>query len=146
MIRVIGLGSPFGDDQAGWQVVERLRGYLPTDVDLVKLDRPGSALIRWMQGVEHLILVDAVVSGAVPGSLIRLTPETVATAQAHFSTHDLDLAQTLRLAAALGSLPAEVELFGIEIGDCRGESIDQRVDTAAADLARQLSGRLGARL
>ena len=143
MIRVIGLGSPFGDDRVGWQVVDRLHGHLPRHVDLVKLDRPGGALIRWMQGVSHLILVDAVISGAVPGSLLHLTPDAITATQTHFSTHDLDLAQTLRLADALGSLPAQVELFGIEIGDLQGESAQKPVHAAAAELARRLTERLG---
>ena len=75
MIRVIGLGSPFGDDRVGWRVIRLLNGRLPGPVDLVALDRPGSTLINWMQGVEHLVLIDAVRSGAPPGDMIRLDPD-----------------------------------------------------------------------
>src|SRR6266545_7286777 len=51
--RVIGLGTPFGDDRAGWEVVARLRNVLPvgtradaTSDPLVVLDtRPEDGLL-----------------------------------------------------------------------------------------------------
>ena len=59
MIRIIGLGSPFGDDQVGWRVIELLQDRLDPQVDLVALDRPGAALINWMAGAQRLVIVDA---------------------------------------------------------------------------------------
>ena len=50
-IRIIGIGSPAGEDQAGWWVVDALRGsgaldQLPYAVDTVSLDRPGARLVH----------------------------------------------------------------------------------------------------
>ena len=145
MIRVIGLGSPLGDDRVGLHLIHLLTGRLPETVDLVALDRPGSTLINWMQGVEHLVLVDALSSGATPGSLVRLTAEELADGNARLSSHEQSLAETLRLAEALGALPATVEIFGIALGDCRGKELNRSVETAATQLASHLVERLGSR-
>ena len=140
MIRVIGLGSPFGDDRVGWRVIRLLNGRLPGTVDLVALDRPGSTLINWMQGVEHLVLIDAVRSGATPGELIRLDPAELVSGGARLSSHDLALAETLQLAAALGSLPPLVDIYGVEINGCTDQRLSDVAETAAIRLASTLAG------
>ena len=75
MIRIVGIGSPFGDDQAGWRVIELLRGRLDDDVELVALDRPGAALVSWMEGSDRFILVDAVNPRGSPGRISRIDPD-----------------------------------------------------------------------
>ena len=142
MIRVIGLGSPFGDDRVGLRVIQLLTGRLPKTVDLVALDRPGSTLINWMQGIEHLVLIDAVSSGAAPGSLIRLTAADLSVDDPRLSSHEPGLGETLRLAEALGALPATVEIFGIELGDCSAEALNQAVEAAATQLASHVVKQL----
>ena len=142
MIRVIGLGSPFGDDRAGLRVIQLLSGRLPETIDLVALDRPGGTLVNWMQGVEHLILVDAVSSDANPGSLVRLSVADLCKHTRSLSSHELGLAETLRLAEALGALPTTIEIFGIELGSCRGEALSQAVEKAATALAAYLVRQL----
>lgn len=142
MIRVIGLGSPFGDDRVGLRVIQLLTGRLPKTVDLVALDRPGSTLINWMQGVEHLVLIDAVSSGAAPGSLIRLTAADLSVDDPRLSSHEPGLGETFRLAEALGALPTTVEIFGIELGDCRAETLNQAVETAATQLVSHVVKQL----
>jgi hydrogenase maturation protease len=135
MIRVIGLGSPFGDDQVGWRVIELLEGRLPQEIDLVALDRPGAALINWMQEIDHLILVDAVSSGAMPGALIKIDPAQLETSVGRLSSHDLALSATLRLAMSLGCLPARTDIYGVEIGDHAEGGLGTVAEKAAAELA-----------
>jgi hydrogenase maturation protease len=142
MIRIIGLGSPFGDDRVGLRVIQLLAGRLPETIDLVTLDRPGSTLINWMQGVEHLVLIDAIVSGAAPGSLIRLTAADLPVDNPRLSSHQPGLRETLRLAEALGTLPEKVEIFGIELGDCHAEALNQAVEAAATRLASHVVEQL----
>lgn len=115
MIRVIGLGSPFGDDRVGWELIDCLRGRLPGSIDLVKLDRPGAALINWLQGFDRVVLIDAVAAPGEPGRLIRIEPFALGRPGTGWSSHGLDLARTLELARALGSLPRRVDLYGIAI-------------------------------
>ena len=135
MIRVIGLGSPFGDDRVGWRVIELLEGRLPKKIDLAALDRPGAALINWMQEIDHLILVDAVSSGATPGTLIKIDPAQLDTSSGRLSSHDLALSATLRLAASLGCLPARTNIYGVEIGGHTEEGLSTVAEAAAAELA-----------
>jgi len=138
MTRVIGLGSPYGDDQVGWRVIELLRAIVPTQIDLVALDRPGAALVNWMQGVDHLVLVDALCSGAVPGSVVSLTPEDLATGSPRLSSHDLALSDTLRLAETLGQLPTRIDIYAIELGGLSDDKLSESVATAARELASLL--------
>jgi hydrogenase maturation protease len=138
MIRVIGLGSPFGDDRVGWRVIELLGTLLPTQIDCVALDRPGAALINWMQGVDHLVLIDALKSGAPPGSIVTLTTEDLKTENPRLSGHMLALSDTLRLAETLGHLPARIDVYGIEMSGLTG----QKLSESAAKAARKLSSRL----
>jgi hydrogenase maturation protease len=135
MIRIVGLGSPFGDDRLGWQVIELLQGHLPKEIDLVALDRPGAALINWMQEIDHLIIVDAVSSGATPGSLRRIDPAQLEGSGGRLSSHDLALSATLGLAASLGCLPARTDIYGVEIGDPTEEGLSKVAEAAAAELA-----------
>ena len=135
MIRVIGLGSPFGDDRVGWRVIELLAGHLPQKIDLVALDRPGAALINWMQEIDHLILVDAVSSGATPGTLKKIDPAQIDTSGGRLSSHELTLPATLHLAASLGCLPARTDIYGVEIGGHTEEGLSTVAEAAAAELA-----------
>ncbi|MBR9828988.1 MAG: hydrogenase maturation protease [Oceanospirillales bacterium] len=111
---IIGIGSPFGDDQAGWQVIEHLqRMDLPPEVQLLSLDRPGPALIEQMQGYSSVILIDAVRTDQYPpGACLELTPEQLSGLDS-LSTHGFGLAVVLRLASTLAQLPTRLRLFGL---------------------------------
>ena len=139
MIRVIGLGSPFGDDRVGWQVIELLRMLVPTQIDCVALDRPGAALINWMQGVDHLVIIDALGSGMRPGSIVTLTPEALKTENLRLSSHMLALSDTLHLAETLSQLPARIDIYGIELSGLSGHKLSESVATAARELASLLA-------
>ena len=142
MIRIIGLGSPFGDDRAGWRVVELLRGRVPVGVELLALDRPGAGLIAWMEGVERLILIDAVAGGPPRGELLRIDPTEITADTAAFSSHGLDLDSTLRLAAALAIRPPQLELYGIAVGEADTRRLDEAVEAAAQRLAERIAAAL----
>jgi hydrogenase maturation protease len=142
MIRIIGIGSPFGDDQVGWRVIERLDGRLPPHVALSTLDRPGSALIRWLQDVDWLILVDALSCRGAPGQILRIDPAQIEAGVSALSSHGLDLAQTLDLAAALGCRPRRVDVYGIVIEQITGPGPGPAVAAAVPELARLLEQSL----
>jgi len=144
MIRIVGLGSPFGDDRVGWRVIELLQEKLPGNIDLVALDRPGAALINWMQGVSWLILVDALSSGASPGSVVRLDPGDLDAEPGRLSSHDLALHDTFRLANSLGCLPARIDIYGIELGDYRIPEMSDAAATAATKLAALIGAQFSA--
>ena len=116
MRRIIGIGSPFGADQLGWLAIDLLGGISLHDTELIKLDRPGSELIRFFSDVEELVLIDAVQSGQAPGSLIKLTAADLASVECQTSTHGFGVAEALQLAEQLDLLPEKLFLVGIETG------------------------------
>jgi len=141
MTRVIGIGSPFGDDRVGWRVIELLGPRLE-GVELIALDRPGAALVNWMQGVDHLILVDALDARGSPGRVVCLEPDALAPAAGVPTSHALNLAETIALARTLGLCPTRVEIYGIEIAELDAPDLCPAVARGARDLADTLCARI----
>lgn len=120
---IIGIGSPFGEDRAGWEAVDKL---LQDDAiqtqqraeppDILKLDRPGVNLLDTMQPYDRVILIDAIVSEEhAPGTLLKLQPEELETTQSLQSSHGFGVAEALALGESLGNLPKELEIRGIVV-------------------------------
>lgn len=109
---VIGVGSPQGADIAGWLVVERLpqqRG-----VDTLTLDRPGASLIDVMQGYQQVVLVDAVLT-TQEQIVVLDRAELVQHSISALSSHQVGVAEAVRLGDALGLLPQTVYLVGVGV-------------------------------
>jgi len=116
LIRVIGIGSPFGDDTAGMEVVRMLAHEPPATCELLIVDRPGASLLDLMEDADAAILVDAVRSGARPGTLHPLSFDELIRWTAHLvSSHELGVAASIQLARPLGRAPARGGLLGVEI-------------------------------
>jgi hydrogenase maturation protease len=139
---VAGLGSPFGDDRAGWRVIEELqRSQLPAR--LIALHE-ATELVEELAGCKRLIVVDACRSRRRDGEVTRLEwPDPRIAARHSHSTHGVGLSSALELAKRLGRLPASVEIFGIEIGNRQllGEMSPDVVESVAK-LAETLSAKL----
>jgi len=146
MIRVIGLGSPFGDDRVGWQVIELLRPGLEDigPIELIALDRPGAALVNWMQGVDWLILIDAINPQGSPGRVVRLDPEAVTPPVGIPTSHALNLAEAIALAETLGLCPSRVEIYAIEIAGLDAQGLSPAAARGARNLAQRLHKQLAA--
>jgi hydrogenase maturation protease len=118
---VFGVGHPDrGDDAAGWLVADLLDGDPLVTVRRVAAD-PSSILTDplW-DGADHVVIVDAVRTGAAPGTvhcwdLFELLADgAVATGAPDGGTHDLGITTTIGLAEALGRLPLDATVIGIE--------------------------------
>ncbi|MDA8093213.1 MAG: hydrogenase maturation protease [Betaproteobacteria bacterium] len=116
--RVFGIGSPFGEDRVGWATARLLQAHFSLPGVCVEvLDRPGVELVGRMHGARAVWLLDAVRSGAVLGALHRLeAADLPVTGTALRSTHGFGVADALALAQAIGGMPNEVIVWGIEIG------------------------------
>jgi len=147
-LRIVGIGSPAGDDQAGWLVVQALASgplaqRCPPDTRLAALDRPGAQLIGQLEGADVAVLIDAVRSGAAPGTIHRVEAPALAQADWPVSSHSLGVAGALALARALGALPARVLIYGIEIdsaatGRAPSEAVRAAVERLALTIAQEL--------
>lgn len=119
---VLGLGNPLvTDDSVGLRVVGELKSRLS--------DRPGVEVsedywggLRLMErliGYDRAVVVDAIVTGAAPGTIHRLTPEAMPT-QRSASAHDVNLTTALGFGRQAGAaLPRDehIVLIGIEAAD-----------------------------
>lgn len=118
-VRILGIGSPSGDDQAGWLTVDALlAGGVKAGDELVieKLDRPGAGLIPLLDNASWVILVDAMQSGGQPGWIQRYGVNDWPAYCQGLSSHGFGVLNALSLARELGSLPPRLDLYGIEIG------------------------------
>jgi hydrogenase maturation protease len=151
-VRVIGVGSAFGDDAVGLAVVELLaRRHLPAQITVARCERPMPDLLDALDEIEGIVLVDATRSGAPIGSVRQLCAEEVTRARAT-SSHGFGVASALLLAQTLGCPATRVEWVGIEAGPRRwGDPLSAAVAGAlpeAAALALRLAceiAGLGAR-
>lgn len=146
-VRILGIGSPSGDDQAGWLTADALlvEGMQAPGIDIQKLDRPGANLISLLDDAAWVILIDAMQSDGSVGH-IRHFSEAEWPAYRHgLSSHGLGVLDALALARELGNLPARIDLYGIEIGMANpGEPAGGEVQAAAQQLARRITADLSA--
>ena len=116
MIRIIGIGAPFGDDAIGLEVAQILANQAPPGCEVVAADRPGVGLIDLLEGLKAALLIDAVRSGAAPGTIHEFSFAELAQHGGHFvSSHGFGVAASVQLAAKLGRAPASGGMLGIEI-------------------------------
>jgi hydrogenase maturation protease len=115
---VLGCGNVLlGDDGAGVWVIEQLRrAYVfPANVSLVEAGTLGLDLLAEFDGVERLLVVDAVAAGRAPGDLVRLEGDQVpAVLELKTSPHQVGLADLLAGAKLLAHWPRQVVLWGVE--------------------------------
>jgi hydrogenase maturation protease len=123
-VRVLCVGSPFGDDAVGLRVAPLLaRSLEPGAAQVSCHDRPGVRLLEFLDGARKVIVVDGVKSGAAPGTLHRLEGEAIYRhLAAHTSTHGFGLGEALALAVRLAYAPQELVLHGVEIDSTAGVS------------------------
>ena len=144
MIKIIGIGSPFGEDNISWQVIDLLKKspHLKNQsqpLSIEQYDRPGLRLLDLMANAQMVILIDAVVTGQPVGTLHRLQKKEIQEFKCIFSTHDLGIAQTLKIGEALNMLPQEILLYGIEIDpDNRNTDLTEVLHLAIQETAKRI--------
>lgn len=116
---ILGVGNPLmGDDGVGVLAVQRLlaRPDLPPDVTVMDGGTAGLGLIPLIENYHRVVLVDAVLMGEPPGTVRRFKwhEARVAGHERPLSLHQSGLADALALAEALGCLPPEVIVFGVQ--------------------------------
>jgi hydrogenase maturation protease len=140
---ILGCGNgDRSDDAAGLLVARRLR---ELGVDAREHSGEALALIEAWSGSAEVIVIDAVVSGAPPGSITvwDVRAALLPTGQFHCSSHFLGLAEAVELARVLDRLPSKLILYGIEgsIFDCGGlpsPEVSKAVEQVAQEIASDL--------
>ena len=145
---VIGIGQTLrGDDGAGLEAVQLWKQTYPLSanhehvrVELAEL--PGVGLLAMLAGAQCAILVDAVRSGAQPGTIHLLSEaEVVTQSMGGTSAHGWGVAETLSLGRKLtpDKLPDQIRLIGIEAGELgMGQPLSPLVTAALPRVASQI--------
>lgn len=119
---VIGVGNwLLSDEGLGVHVARALAAaeeLLPPGVEVLDAGTSLFAVAREMEGRPHVFIVDAVQAGREPGTLYRLDRvgellDEAGQAPA-LSLHEWGLADALRAARAVGSMPVRLTLLGAE--------------------------------
>lgn len=146
---VIGVGNrDRGDDAAGPIVCDRLGAQLGTTAAVRTFVCEGSILdlaLHWEHD-DHVIIVDAMQPGTEPGRIVTFdaTTEPMPTPGA-LSTHEIDVAVAVELARAIGRMPAQLLLIGIEVAQTDWAALPSEPVDAAIDVVVDLIGDLVAR-
>lgn len=140
MLCIFGIGSPSGDDQAGWLTIDALlaSGIQPGQgVVIEKLDRPGANLIARMENVAWVILIDAMQSDGPAGRIQRFDHMDWPGYRHGYSSHGFGVLEALLLGQELGGLPPRLDVYGIGIAAVKpGDAPGEAVQAAARKLAR----------
>jgi hydrogenase maturation protease len=146
---VLALGNPHrGDDGAGPAVAAALQASpLPRNTSVVDGGTPGLETALLLQGYRRAIIVDAADMGLEPGEWARwqFGQADLEAAAMVESLHEAGLAEALTLGEALGILPAEIVLYGIQPhetgwGEGLSASVAAAIPAVRVAIAQELLG------
>lgn len=145
-IVIIGIGNAFcGDDAVGLIVARMLREKPLLGVRVIEAGGDATTLVELWKDADAVILIDAVRSGARPGTIYRIEAhaEPIPTSFARHSTHAFGAAEAIELARALDQLPSRLILFGIEGHNFdAGADLSPEVEIAARNVVTRISREL----
>jgi hydrogenase maturation protease len=157
-VMVIGVGNPFrGDDGVGHRVVDLFAEVQGVEQRGPKVPRGRPVEVRWSDGepsrliddwraVDVCVVVDAMVTGAEPGTLRlfdayddELPPSSTT------SSHGSGVAEAVALGTALDDLPRRLLVVGIEVGQvAEGEGLSAAVEDAVPRARRVVCAAIAA--
>ena len=149
-VLVIGMGHPDrGDDAVGRVVADRLLRDPSPDVRVVATDGEAGKLLDLFTEADHVIIVDAGLSGAKPGTIHRLDAVAASLPRPMFamSSHAIGLVESIELARTLGTLPKRCIVFAIEgerfdLGAGLSPAVGLAVDAVVRKVADELKAEL----
>jgi hydrogenase maturation protease len=147
-VLVLGMGNILLTDEGlGVRALEafRSRFEIPQGVELLDGGTTGMGLLDDISGREHLVVLDAVQTGAAPGTLTVLRDGEIPVYFGRRATpHQLGLSDVLATLELAGEKPARVTVLGIvpdslelslELSDTIARQLDRLVDALAAELS-----------
>jgi hydrogenase maturation protease len=135
------------DEGVGVWAIEKLgKEYcFPENVELYDGGTGGMGLLSVVEAADYLIVVDAVLCGAPPGTVVRFPAEEIPEGFTRkVSAHEVDILEVLRVAELLGKRPQTV-IVGIQPLDISTTgtelSDDRYVTRLVAAVIEELAGR-----
>jgi hydrogenase maturation protease len=118
---ILGVGSSIlSDDSVGLVVAgilkERLAGR--DDIDVGFNEEAGFSLLEESLGYDRLVVIDSILTGAEPGSILRLGLDDLGRTIHSNSPHGLNLSTVMELGRRQNmEVPADVVIYAIEVVD-----------------------------
>lgn len=147
---VLGIGNIILSDEAvGVRAVEALQAgwMLPEDVAAIDGGTSGMELIEDLSNLDFLLVLDAVRTGAAPGTLVRVDGERIPVFfRSKLSPHQIALPDVLASLELLDAMPKEIVVLGVEfesleLGLEMTPAIAAQVPVLAAMAAQELLHR-----
>jgi len=144
---IIGVGNLLlSDEGVGIHVAQRLlREYqLPEEILVLDGGTLGLDLLYYLEGIENLLMIDAVLMNKEPGSLMRMVDEEVPSYMTFkMSPHHIGIPDMLFAAKLKGLYPPNVVLWGVQpeivdIGLDLSESVAKQVDPLLDHILEEL--------
>jgi hydrogenase maturation protease len=139
-MRIVGCGNLLrGDDGAGILVAERLRAL---GVEAETSNCTACDLIEAWRGVDEVVVIDAMCTGAMAGTVRVWEESQILELPPAPSTHGFGVTEAVLLARALDLLPPRLRIIGIEGAQFGvGTPLTAQVQHAVEAVVLQLSAR-----
>lgn len=148
-VLILGIGNLLlSDEGVGVHAVRALaRDYrFSAEVELLDGGTAGMGLLAPLAEAGYLIVIDAVDTGSVPGTRVRLSDEEVPAllGGSRLSPHQVGLSDVLAVARMAGTAPDSVTVFGIQPASLEpGLELTPRVAAALPGMLQQVVAELG---
>ena len=115
-ILIAGIGNILLTDEGlGVHILKELsKKKLPKEVELAEIGTAVFELVRFMDGKDKVIIVDAIVSDEAPGTIYKLTPKELKSSRKNqlASLHQFGICEAIETSAQMGNTP-EIVIFGV---------------------------------
>ncbi len=144
---VLGVGNRImADEGVGVHLVERLSAayHLPAEIQVLDGGTLGLDLIYYLEGIENLLIIDAVQAGEQPGALVRLQDDAVpAFLSLKISPHQVGVPDMLFAAKLRDITPRHIVLWGVqpalvELGMDLSPLVEAEMGTLLANVVGEL--------
>ena len=142
---VIGIGNLLrADDGVGIHVVRILQEEMP-EVDAVDLSTANIDLLDHIRSRSRVVIIDAITTGAEPGTIHRLEPGELV--ESDFGqSHGLNLPGILKLGKQLypDEMPGKIVILAVEAQDVEsfGSELTEKVQAAVPKLIKMIKREL----
>lgn len=146
---VLGVGNLLLTDEGiGIHAIQRIieKNRLPDEIEVVDGGTAGLALMYYLEGVDRLVIIDAVETGGPPGTILRLSGSRIPAYMAlKVSPHEITLPDFLAAARLRDLYPKEVVVWGmqpgsLEVGVELSPEIETRLDTLVDYVVQEING------
>jgi hydrogenase maturation protease len=145
---VIGLGNPLMSDEGiGVYLIQKLSEHQDEypSVKFIDAGTGGMNILHLIANRNKAIIIDCVKMGKIPGEISRFEPSDVKSIKkmVHFSLHEADILQIIKLSTQLGECPEKIVIFGIEpesleMSQKLSKTLAGKLEAYSADILKEL--------